>query len=89
MCKVWLGVMAMAASVFAADVILLKDNASVSGRILSEKADQVAIRAKEQVYRKSGDGLTKPEIKDLEKDLNKTSREIKRATHNRKTPGGN
>ena len=53
------------------------------------KADEAAIRAEEKVYRKSGDGLTKPEVKDLEKDLNKTSREIKRATHNRKTPGGN
>ena len=51
------------------------------------KADQAAIRAEERVYRKSGDGLTKPEVKDLEKDLNKTSREIKRATHNRRTPG--
>jgi hypothetical protein len=51
------------------------------------KADEAAIRAEERVYRKSGDGLTKPEIKDLKKDLNKTSREIKRATHNRRTPG--
>ena len=53
------------------------------------KADQAAIRAEERVYRKSGDGLTRPEVKDLEKDLNKTSREIKRATHNRRTPGDN
>ena len=53
------------------------------------KADEAAIRAEERVYRKSGDGLTKPEIKDLEKDLNETSREIKRATHNRRTPSGN
>ena len=53
------------------------------------KADQAAIRAEEKVYRRSGDGLTKAEVKDLEKDLNKTSREIKRATHNNKAPGGN
>lgn len=53
------------------------------------KADQAAIRAEERVYRHSGGGLTKPEVKDLEKDLNKTSREIKRATHNDKAPGGN
>jgi hypothetical protein len=46
------------------------------------KADEAAIRAEEKVYRKSGDGLTKREAKDLEKDLNKTSREIRRATHN-------
>lgn len=53
------------------------------------KADEAAIRAEERVYRRSGNGLTKPEVKDLEKDLNKTSREIKRATHNDKAPGGN
>ena len=52
------------------------------------KADEAAIRAKEKVYRNSGDGLTRPEVKDLERDLNKTSREIKRATHNQKAPGG-
>jgi hypothetical protein len=53
------------------------------------KADQAAIRAEERVYRHSGNGLTKPEIKDLVKDLNKTGREIKRATHNDKAPAGN
>jgi hypothetical protein len=53
------------------------------------KADQAAIRAEERVYRRSGDGLTKAEVKDLEKDLNKTNREIKRATHNDQAPGGN
>ena len=52
------------------------------------KGDEAAIRAEEKVYRKSGDGLTRAEVKDLEKDLNKTSREIKRATHNDKAPGG-
>lgn len=53
------------------------------------KADEAAVRAKEKIYRNSGDGLTKPEVKDLERDLNKTSREIRRATHNGKTPAGN
>jgi len=43
MFKVLIGVFAMATSAFAGDVIHLKDNASVSGRILSEKPDQVAI----------------------------------------------
>jgi hypothetical protein len=50
------------------------------------KADEAAIRAEEKVYRRSGDGLTKREVKDLENDLNKTSRKIKRATHNDKAP---
>ena len=51
------------------------------------KADEAAIRAEEKVYRRTGDGLNKQEVKDLEKDLNKTSREIRRATHNDKAPG--
>ena len=53
------------------------------------KADEAAVRAKEKVYRNSGDGLNKQEKKDLEKDLNKTSKEIYRAKHNDKEPGGN
>jgi hypothetical protein len=39
------------------------------------------------VYRRSGDGLTKRAVKDLEKDLNRTSREITRATHDDTAPG--
>ena len=48
------------------------------------KADEAAIRAEEKVYRKSGGGLSKAERKDLNKDLNKTSREIYRAKHNKR-----
>jgi len=44
------------------------------------------VRAEERVYRKSGGGLNKAERKDLEKDLNKTSREIYRAKHNQRKP---
>jgi hypothetical protein len=47
-------------------------------------ADEAAIRAKEKVYRDSGGDLSKKEYKDLEKDLNKTSQEIYRFTHNGK-----
>ena len=50
---------------------------------------QAAIRAEERVYRRSGGGLNRGEVKDLENDLNKTSRQIRRATHNDITPGGN
>jgi len=46
------------------------------------KADEAAVRAEERVYRQSGDGLNKAEKRDLEHDLNKTSREIYRAKHN-------
>ena len=50
------------------------------------KADEAAIRAEEKVYRRSGNGLDKRETKDLEKDLNKTNREIYRAKHNDRQP---
>ena len=48
------------------------------------KADEAAVRAEERVYRQSGDGLNKSEKRDLERDLNKTSRETYRAKHNDK-----
>ena len=51
------------------------------------KADEAAVRAEERVYRQSGNGLNKRERKDLEKDLNKTSREIFRAKHNNRQLG--
>jgi hypothetical protein len=51
------------------------------------RADEAAVRAEERVYRQSGDGLTKREVRDLERDLNRTSREIYRAKHNGRSPG--
>lgn len=49
-------------------------------------ADEAAIRAEERVYRRTGDGLSPRERRDLERDLNRTSREISRAKHNDRTP---
>jgi hypothetical protein len=49
-------------------------------------ADQAAVRAEERVYRRTG-GLSAAESRDLEKDLDRTSREITRATHNDRTRG--
>lgn len=49
-------------------------------------ADEAAIRAEERVYRRSGDGLDNRERRDLQKDLNRTSREIYRAKHNGRRP---
>jgi hypothetical protein len=49
------------------------------------RADEAGVRAEERVYRQSGDGLNARERRDLEKDLNKTSREIYRAKHNDRT----
>ena len=51
-------------------------------------ANEAAVRAEERVYRQSGNGLNKAETKILERDLNKTSREIYRAKHNQRIPGG-
>ena len=50
------------------------------------RADEAAVRAEERVYRRSGDGLTRRETRDLERDLNQTSREIYRAKHNGRAP---
>ena len=46
------------------------------------RADEAGIRAEERVYRRSGDGLNRRERRDLQRDLNRTSREIYRARHN-------
>ena len=50
------------------------------------RADEAAIRAEERVYRRSGNGLNARERHDLERDLNKTCREIYRAKHNERKP---
>ncbi len=47
-------------------------------------ADQAAVRAEERIYRKGG--LQPWERRDLERDLNTTSREIYKATHNGRAP---
>jgi len=47
------------------------------------RGDEAAIRAEERVYRRSGEGLNRWERRDLQRDLNRTSREIYRARHNR------
>jgi hypothetical protein len=62
------------------------DGELTKGELDKLKADEAAVRAEERVYRQSGNGLNKAERKDLEKDLNKTSREIYRAKHNQRKP---
>jgi hypothetical protein len=52
------------------------------------RADRAGVRAEERVYRKPGDGLNKREKRDLQRDLNKTNREIRRAKHNNREAGG-
>jgi hypothetical protein len=65
----------------------VKDKELTKGELDKLKADEAAIRAKERVYRQSGNGLNRSERRDLESDLNKTSREIHRAKHNNRQPG--
>lgn len=65
----------------------VKDKELTRAELDKLRADEAAIRAEERVYRKSGDGLSRAEKKDLEKDLNKTSKEIYRAKHNNRVPG--
>lgn len=56
------------------------------GELNRLRADEAAIRAEERVYRHSGDGLNRAERRDLQRDLNRTSREIYRAKHNNREP---
>jgi hypothetical protein len=51
------------------------------------RADDAAIRAQERVYRQANGGkLTKGERKQLNKELNQTSRQIHRDRHNNRKP---
>lgn len=63
-----------------------QDGQLTKGELDKLKADEAAVRAEEKAYRQSGEGLNKRERKDIEKDLNKTSREIYRAKHNKRRP---
>ena len=61
----------------------VQDGAITRAELNRLRADEAAIRAEARVYRQSGDDLTRPEVRDLRRDLNQTSREIGRAKHNR------
>jgi len=61
----------------------VQDGAITRAELNRLRADEAAIRAEARVYRHSGDGLTRPEVRDLRRELNQTSREIGRAKHNR------
>ena len=63
----------------------VKDGEITRGELDRLRADEAAIRAEERVYRRSGNGLNRAERRDLEQDLNRTSREIYRAKHNQRT----
>jgi hypothetical protein len=59
-----------------------QDDQITRGELNRLRADEAAIRAEERLYRRSGDGLNRWERRDLQRDLNRTSREIYRARHN-------
>jgi len=63
-----------------------EDGQLTRGELDRLRADEAAIRAEERVYRQSGNGLNRAERRDLERDLNRTSREIYRARHNDRVP---
>jgi hypothetical protein len=60
----------------------IHDGAVTRGEANRLRADEAAVRAEERAYRRSGNGMTPRERGDLQRDLNRTSREIRRATHN-------
>jgi hypothetical protein len=45
---------------------------------------ELRIRAEERRFRRSGDGLNRREFRTLQRDLNRASRQIRRAAHNRR-----
>jgi hypothetical protein len=64
----------------------VKNGEITKGELDKLKADEAEVRAEERVYLKSGSGLNNAERRDLQKDLNQTSREIYRAKHNDRKP---
>ena len=60
----------------------VRDDSLTRGELNRLRADEAAIRAEERLYRRSGDGLSRREYADLQRDLNQTSREIYRFKHN-------
>jgi hypothetical protein len=63
------------------------DDQLTKGEATKLRADDAAVRAQEQVYRKANDGtLTAGERKQLNRELNRSSRQIYRARHNARTP---
>ena len=65
----------------------IKDDQLTKGEATRLKADDAAIRAEERVDRKANDGkLTRAERKQLNRQLNRTSRQIHRARHNDRQP---
>ncbi len=64
-----------------------KDDQLTKGERTHLRADDAAVRAQEKVYRQANDGkLTKGEKQQLNRELNRDSRQIYRARHNNRKP---
>jgi len=64
-----------------------KDDQLTKGERTHLRADDAAVRAQEKVYRRANGGkLTRNEKRQLNRELNRSSRQIRRARHNDKTP---
>lgn len=63
-----------------------QDGQLTRGELDRIHGDEAAVRAEERVYRRSGGGLSRGERRDLQRDLNRTSREIYRDRHNARVP---
>jgi hypothetical protein len=64
-----------------------KDDQLTKAERTKLRADDAAIRAQERVYRQANDGkLTKGEKHQLNRELNRSSRQIYRARHNNRKP---
>ena len=64
-----------------------KDDQLTKAEATKLRADDAAIRAQEKVYRKANDGkLTAGEQAQLNRELNRSSRQIYRARHNDRKP---
>ncbi len=64
----------------------VEDGQLTKGEVNRLRADEAAVRAEERVYRSDG-SLNRWERRDLNRDLNQTSREIYRLKHNSRRPG--
>jgi len=64
-----------------------KDDQLTKGERTHLRADDAAVRAQEKVYRQANDGkLTQGEKQQLNRELNRDSKQIYRARHNNRKP---
>jgi predicted carbohydrate-binding protein with CBM5 and CBM33 domain len=60
----------------------IRDGSLTRAEATRLRAEAAALRAEERRYRRTGPGLTRWEARDLQRDLNRTNRDIRRTRHN-------